>query len=87
MNVRRTILTWTVGLGLVAGGYAMGQVNGGRHPNLAAAQRYCAQAQGALRAAQHANEYDMGGHAAKAEQLLNDAYHEIGQAASMANRR
>lgn len=64
----------------------MGQV-GARHPNLAAAQRYCGQAQGALRSAQHANEYDMGGHAQRAEGLLADAYREIGQAAVQANHR
>ena len=87
MNVRKTIVNGAVCLSMLAGGFGIAQVSARRHANLAAAQRYCGQAQGALRAAQHANEYDMGGHAKKAEELLSDAYREIGEAAGAANRR
>jgi hypothetical protein len=37
-------------------------------------------------AAQQANEYDMNGHAAKAKELLSQAYREIKLAAQAANR-
>lgn len=87
MNVKKIVVNSAVCLSMVAGGFGIAQVSARRHPNLAAAQRYCAQAQGALRAAQHANEYDMGGHAQKAEQLLADAYREVGEAAGAANHR
>jgi hypothetical protein len=39
----------------------------------------------AMEAAQKANAYDLGGHAAKAEQLLRDAEKEITLAADTAN--
>jgi hypothetical protein len=71
----------------MASGYAVGQINGNRHPNLASAQQYCEQASSALHAAQRANEYDMSGHAARAEGLLKDAYREIKMAAETSNRR
>ena len=41
---------------------------------------------GAVDAAQHANEYDMGGHAAHAKELLRQAREEIKMAARAANR-
>jgi hypothetical protein len=56
------------------------------HPNLAAAQRFCAEAFDKIDAAQHANEWDMGGHAKRAKELLVQASDEIKQAALAANR-
>jgi hypothetical protein len=50
---------------------------GKAHPNLAAAQKLAAQAYDKLEAAQKANEYDLGGHAAKAKALLKQANDEI----------
>ena len=47
------------------------------HPNLAAAHKLAAQALDKLAAAQKANEYDLGGHAAKAKELLKQANAEI----------
>jgi hypothetical protein len=47
------------------------------HPNLEVAQRLVAQAVNKLEAAQQANEYDLGGHAAKAKELLRQAKIEI----------
>jgi hypothetical protein len=58
---------------------------GGRHPNLAAAQRLTAQAYEKISAAQQANEWDMQGHAAHAKQLLDQANNELKAAAEAAN--
>ena len=58
-----------------------------RHGNLAAAQAMSRQAYNYLTAAQQANEYDLGGHAAKAKQLLDQANQEIKLAAIAANNR
>jgi hypothetical protein len=58
-----------------------------RHGNLAAAQNLIAQAYDRMTAAQQANEYELGGHAARAKQLLWQASEEIKQAAIEANQR
>jgi hypothetical protein len=86
MNIRRTILGSVMGAALFAGGMITAQVNPGRHPNLAAAQRLCEQAFNKVTAAQVANEWDMDGHAAKAKDLLDQANRELNQAARAANR-
>ena len=62
-------------------------VDPNRHGNLAAAQRLIAQAYDKMTAAQQANEFDLGGHAAKAKNLLDQAANEIKLAAMAANRR
>jgi len=64
----------------------MQNVSPGRHPNIAAAQRLSEQAFQKLAAAQRANEWDMGGHAQKAKELLEQANAEMKLAAEMANR-
>ncbi len=61
-------------------------VSGGRHPNLAAAQRLSHQAYEKIIAAQQANEWDMAGHAQRAKDLLDQANNELKQAAEAANR-
>jgi hypothetical protein len=61
-------------------------VNPGRHPNIAAAQRLTAQAFQRIVDAQKANEWDMQGHAQKAKELLDQANNELRQAATAANR-
>ena len=53
-----------------------------KHPNLAAAQKLCDEAYEKVIAAQKANNYDMGGHAEKAKQLLEQASQELKQAAT-----
>ncbi len=58
-----------------------------RHPNLAAAQTFIEKAIARVSAAQVANEFDMGGHAAKAKALLDQAYTEIKLAAEAANAK
>lgn len=92
MNTRQTVFSSIIGLALVAGGVTIAQgppernVNPGRHPNLAAAQRLTDQAYNKIVAAQEANEWDMGGHAAKAKDLLEQANRELKAAAEAANR-
>jgi hypothetical protein len=61
-------------------------VNPGRHPNLAAAQRLSQQAWQKIVAAQEANEWDMAGHAQKAKNLLDEVNKELKMAAETANR-
>ncbi len=56
------------------------------HPNIIAAREDAQHAIEKMHAAQVANEYDMGGHAAKAEQLLKDAEKEMKMAAEAANK-
>ena len=56
------------------------------HPNLIAAREDCHHAQEKIKAAQAANHDDMGGHAAKALELLAKAEEELRLAAEAANR-
>lgn len=90
--LKNRILTAVIGSALCIGGYAIAQqpapkknVSGAAHPNLAAAQRLTAQAFVKITAAQQANEFDLGGHAAKAKTLLDQANNELKQAAETAN--
>jgi hypothetical protein len=62
-------------------------VSARRHPNLAAAQRDIQAAFDAISRAQSANEWDLGGHAKKAKELLSEANAEIKLAAESANAR
>jgi len=62
-------------------------VSGARHPNLAAAQRLSSQAYQKILEAQRANEFDLGGHAQKAKDLLDQVNNELKQAAEAANKR
>ena len=57
------------------------------HPNLAAADRLCAQAYAKLEAAQVANEFDLGGHAKKAKDLIKQAQDEIKLATQAASKK
>ena len=76
---------------IVIGSFALAQgparnVSGARHPNLAAAQRLSQRAFEKIVEAQHANEWDMQGHAQKAKELLEQANNELKMAAQAANR-
>jgi DNA-binding transcriptional regulator PaaX len=62
-------------------------VSARRHPNLAAAQRDLQAAFDAVSRAQSANEWDLGGHAKKAKELLDEANSEIKLAAEASNVR
>jgi DnaJ-class molecular chaperone len=48
-----------------------------RHPHLTQADKDINRAFTQLTDAQKANEYDLGGHAAKAKELLDEAKHEV----------
>ena len=84
MTRSKLVLSSVLGLATLAGGVLIAQ--GPRHPNLRAAQDLINQAYDRITAAQQANEWDMGGHAAKAKALLEDAKREIRLAAEAANR-
>ena len=56
------------------------------HPNIIAAREDAQHAIEKMKAAQAANEYDMNGHAAKAEQLIRQAEAEMKLAAEAANK-
>ncbi len=77
---------------LVAAGGAQAQVpahniSPALHPNLAAAQDLADQAFNRLSDAERSNEFDLGGHAARAKALLAKATYEMKAAALAANRR
>ena len=89
--IKKRVFTAILGGLLVVAGAAVAQrpernVSGARHPNIAAAQRFCQQAWEKVTAAQEANEWDMQGHARKAKELLNQASQELKLAAEAANR-
>ena len=56
-----------------------------RHPNLAEAQHHILQAFEKVEEAQRANKDQLGGHAEKAKQLLDQASRELKEAAEFAN--
>jgi hypothetical protein len=58
-----------------------------RHSNLAAAQHHIVEAFEKIEEAQRANKDELGGHAEKAEQLLNQASRELKEAAEFADHR
>jgi hypothetical protein len=92
MDLRKSLAVALLGFGVAAIGVSLAQhppvqnVNAGRHPNLAAAQRLTDQAYQKIVAAQEANEWDMQGHAAKAKDLLDQANRELKAAAASANK-
>jgi glucan biosynthesis protein len=59
---------------------------GNKHPNLKIAQILIQKAMNRVTLAQKANEFDLDGHAAKAKDLLAQAYSEIKLAAETANK-
>jgi len=90
--IKTRLFAFAAGLVLMLGTVAVAQrpardIAGGRHPNLAAAQRLVEQAWNKINAAQSANEFDMGGHAEKAKKLLDEANNELKKAAEEANHK
>ena len=61
-------------------------IDAARHPNLAAAQHHIAEAYEKIDEAQRGYKDELGGHAEKAEQLLNQASRELKEAAESADR-
>ena len=85
MTFKKTMTLVALGAALVAAGAAFAGPEAG-HPNIIAAREAAQAAIEKLKAAQVANEYDMGGHAAKAEKLMHEAEAEMKLAAEAANR-
>lgn len=89
---KNPILTTALGCFLFLAGVALGQrpkedISGRRHPNLAAAQRLVEQAWQRIVDAQKANEFDLGGHAQKAKEMLDGVNRELKLAAEVSNER
>ena len=85
MAFKKTMTLVALGASLVAAGAAFAGPEAG-HPNIIAAREHAQAAIEKMKAAQVANEYDMGGHAAKAEKLLHEAEEQMRLAAEAANR-
>ena len=83
MTRSKFLLGSVLGLACFASGLLVAQ--GPRHQNLRAAQELVDQAFQRISDAQRANEWDMGGHAARAKDLLAQASREIKLAAEEAN--
>lgn len=90
---RSLVLQICLGLTLLVSGVLLAQqkrparnISGARHPNLAAAQDLSQRAYNRIVMAQKANEFDMGGHAQKAKDLLEQVNAELKQAAEAANK-
>ena len=84
--MKKTIITVILSAAIalpIGAAIAKGEMKG--HPNLIAAQTSITKAMESLKAAQKANEYDLGGHAKKAEDALATAVTEIHLAAAVAN--
>lgn len=71
--MKKLMLAGLAGSMLLLGGVADAQ----QHPNLLIAEDLAARAFQRVNLAQHANEFDMGGHAQKAKELLEAAVNEI----------
>jgi hypothetical protein len=77
---------------LVCGGAVLAQAPGmtidaNKHPNLAEAQHHIQQAYQKIDEAQHVNKEELGGHAEKAKDLLQQADRELKAAAEFADHR
>jgi hypothetical protein len=93
MKAHKLVIGSILTLGILVGGSTVAQapppvtVNPAVHPNIAAAQKLIAEAYSYIIAAQKANDYDMQGHAANAENLLTQASKELNLSAQAANQR
>ena len=86
--MKKSIVAAVLGLGML-GSLAIAKpkidVSAHRHPNINEAQEFVRKAYEKMNAAEKANEYDMGGHAQKAKELLDKASEEMKLAAEGAN--
>ncbi len=93
MKNRNLALGCALGVGLLASGILIAQnppaenIDPNRHPHLAAAQHHLRMAFDEAGEAQHANDWDMGGHAAHARELMDQAARELKVSAEAANHR
>jgi hypothetical protein len=88
MKKHKVVLTSVLGLALAAGaiGFAEQGPAAARHGDLDAAQQLIKEAIQKVEAAQQYNRERLGGHAKKAEELLNQASSELGLAKDYANQ-
>lgn len=87
MKINRIVVNSVLGVSMLAAtGLVAQQINASRHPHLAAAQAAGEKAYNELSAAQAGNDFDMGGHAAKAKDLLQQANKELVLAVQDANK-
>jgi hypothetical protein len=82
MSKMKTILL-TAAIVFPIGVLTAGPMRG--HPNLEAARNDLNKAWDHISAAQSSNEYDMGGHASKAKEMIGNAKEELRMAAETAN--
>jgi cellobiose-specific phosphotransferase system component IIA len=90
MKKRNLFLSSVLAAVLATGGVALAQAPGvdidpAKHSNLTEAQRHIQQAYQAIEVAQKDNPDRFGGHAAKAEQLLQEASRELKAGADYAD--
>ena len=88
--MKKSMIAGAMALTLLCAGAALAEqpvrdVSAHRHPNIAAAQRLAKQAFEKISAAQKANEFDLGGHAARAKDLLDQVNQELKLAAEASN--
>ncbi|MFO0747792.1 MAG: hypothetical protein U1F43_19320 [Myxococcota bacterium] len=80
-----SLIISTVSLGGVAMAKPTPNTSAKKHPNLHSAQVLIEKAYKKVEAAQKANEFDLGGHAQKAKELLDQANAELKAAAEVSN--
>jgi F0F1-type ATP synthase membrane subunit b/b' len=90
MNRKRFYLSGALAVGLTLVGVAFAQrpvtdIDPSRHANLAEAQQHVVQAYNKVVEAQKANKDELGGHAEKAIELLDQANRELKAAAEFAD--
>ncbi len=87
--MKKLISAGVLGMALCTGSFAFAKpatnISANKHPNLAAAQQLVEQAYEKITAAQKANEYQLGGNAAKAKELLEQVNALLKEAARVAN--
>jgi hypothetical protein len=84
--ITAAVVTAFIATGVVYAQKPKPTVNPAKHPNLAAAQTALEKAFQKITDAQQANEFDLGGHAAKAKDLIDQANKELKQAAAAAGK-
>jgi hypothetical protein len=84
MNLKPLLWPCALGFALISGSSFAGPEAG--RPNIIAAREDAQHAIAKMHAAQVANEYDMDGHALKAEKLLAEAEQQMKLAAEAANK-
>ncbi|HEY6130102.1 MAG TPA: hypothetical protein VIW23_18155 [Candidatus Acidoferrum sp.] len=92
MKIKSSYLALALAVCLAFVGITLAQrpetnVNPAKHPNIAEAQHHIVQAFEKIEEAQRANKEELGGHAEKAKQLLDQASRELKEAAEFADHR